>query len=158
MKVLETPLGLAVVQAIGQGLDDHCLRKKRKREGKDFPVLLPGGRGRTDPAVVYLLIIASGTIGNSFGERGYGLAAASNGLHPGLACFGLCRVPGRSTCDELVSAVTEKTLLLFTQAELMIAKQEGLDDFKCVIGDWSATKADSAKPHDARLFAHFAHC
>lgn len=145
------------MEAIERDLDAHALRKKRRRCQDQVLRLLPGGRERTPPPVVYLLAVASGTLDDCFGQRGYAALVASSDLHRALACFGMRKVPGRSTCHELIRALTEDTLVSIIQAQLMIAEQEGLDDFKCVIGDSTATEADSAKPNNARLFTHLAH-
>jgi hypothetical protein len=157
MKVLESPLGASLVQAIKRDLDAHALHKKKGRKKGHGLRLPPGGRERTPEAVVYLLVVASGILEDCFGPRGYAALVASSDLHRTLACFGTRRVPGRSTCHELVRAVSEKTLELIIQAQLTVAEQEGLDDFKCVMADSTATEADSAKPNNARLFTQLAH-
>lgn len=158
VRLLETNAGVAIVRSIEGDLKEHTRLKKIRRAnaGKGTRAHSRAGRKRTAPEVVYLLVVASGVIDSSFGKRGYAQMAGSADLHRALAQFGVTRVPSRSTCHELITAVSPGTMQALIQAQLELAKQEQLDDFQTVIGDSTATEADSAKPNNARLLVRLA--
>jgi len=161
-----------ILHLIEQDLDLHGKRKKALRlqdaEWTEARSLgLPGldlaaahvpaqhlrletGRPRTPSYVVYMFLVGRGYLGGFKSSDATGLLQESTTLTVFLANMGL-NMPGASTLNELVNAVSNETREYILDAQLRAVLGEGWDDFTRLLQDSTAVEGNTQWPKDSQL-------
>lgn len=161
----------AILEAISDDLTAHALAKKQQRvahqrwiqEQTETLVDVPPepqeaqplqvGRPRMEPLVVLTFMLLRGSFGCSCKDKRFqGALLESISLRIFLENRG-CSLPGGSTLEENLNAVSNITRERIHRAELALARQEELDDFKKIRGDSTAVNSASAYPTDSNTIA-----
>ncbi len=161
-----------LLERIEKDLDAYAIEKKKRRledrawlESRRTP--LPGfdvsedgswknnlnlgiGRPRMPAVLVLLFILIRGYLGGFKNKKVTMLLIESRTLEICLRNLGY-KLPGFSTIIDNVNAVQPSTLDAFHDAQLRLAVQERLDDFKELTFDSTDVKANSAWPTDSSL-------
>jgi hypothetical protein len=160
-----------ILASIEADQDAHALQKKELRladqkfyaeqtaplpglcsEPRDTagPSDLDVGRPRLPAECLLVFLMIRGYLGSVSDQKAYVFLRESMTLHDYLHDRGL-RLPGKSTLVENLNLVGEKTLEKIHRAQLAMAEEEGLDDFKELTIDSTSVKANSAWPTDGKM-------
>lgn len=162
----------AILESIADDLNAHALAKKQRRADhrrwieEQTETLVdvaaaeqPGrqelqtGRPRMEPIVVLAFLLLRGSFACSCKDRRLRVAVEESiSLRIFLENRG-CTLPGASTLEENLNAVSNRTRELIHRAELALALDENLDDFKMIRGDSTAVDSASAYPTDSGTIA-----
>lgn len=115
---------------------------------------LGDGRPRMDPELVLVLLVVRGYVGSVCTRKAVDWIRDSLALYKHLSDRGWT-MPGVSTMVENLNAVSVDTRELIHRAQLAFILDEGLDDFKTMIGDSTSVKANSDWPTDAGMILKF---
>jgi len=129
--------------------------------GEDIPepeeLTLEGGRPRTEPIVVYILLVTRGYLGGVSSRQFQDFVAESRTLEVVMTNVGRDEVPARSTVSENVNGVSNETRRAIHRCQLEAITDEGLDDCQELSVDSTAVWADTAYPTDASILVKLAH-
>ena len=117
------------------------------------PLQLEVGRPRIQPLCVLAFLLLRGWIGRGFKEgHAQTMITESISLRNFMENMGQ-RLPAASTIEENLKAISNKALKEIHLAQLALARNEKLDDFKKIRGDSTATDSASAYPIDSATIA-----
>ena len=117
------------------------------------PLQLEVGRPRIQPLCVLAFLLLRGWIGRGFKEgHAQTMITESISLRNFMENMGQ-RLPAASTIEENLKAISNKALKEIHLAQLALARNEKLDDFKKIRGDSTATDSASAYPIDSAAIA-----
>ena len=117
------------------------------------PLQLEVGRPRIQPLCVLAFLLLRGWIGRGFKEgHAQTMITESISLRNFMENMGQ-RLPAASTIEENLKAISNKALKEIHLAQLALARNEKLDDFKKIRGDSAATDSASAYPIDSATIA-----
>jgi IS5 family transposase len=161
-----------IIERIEQDLDRHGKQKKALRiqderwieaqslglEGVDSEagslepekLRLEQGRPRTSGYVVYMFLVGRGYYGGFKSSEAMTLLQESTTMAVFLANQGRS-MPGLSTLNELVNAVSNETRELIVDAQVRQALSEGFDDFSTLYQDSTAVQGNTQWPKDSHL-------
>ena len=161
-----------VLRAIDQDLDRHGKLKKALRQqdaqwrearsaglptvGWEPAAVLPEalrlevGRPRTSAYLVYMFLVGRGYYGGFKSSEAMTLLQESTTLTVLLAGRGE-RMPGLSTLNELVNAVSNDTREMILNAQLAEILNEKWDDFSTMLLDSTAVQGNTQWPKDSHL-------
>lgn len=160
-----------ILAAIEADQDAHALQKKELRladkkfyaeqtaplpdlgiEPHDAPApsSLDSGRPRLPAECLLLFLLIRGYLGSVSDRKGYIFLCESMSLHDYLADRGL-KLPGKSTLVENLNVVSEPTLEKIHRAQLSMAHDEKLEDYKELTVDSTSVWANSAWPTDGKM-------
>jgi hypothetical protein len=161
-----------VLQLIEEDLDRHGKVKKalrlqdaqwRQARSEGLPTVamefapvqpdklrLQIGRPRTSAYVVYMFLVGRGFYGGFKSSEAMTLLRESTTLSVFLTNQG-CDMPGLSTLNELVNAVSNETREQLLDAQLREVLQEGWDDFSKLSQDSTAVEGNTQWPKDSHL-------
>ena len=108
------------------------------------------GRPRTAAYVVYMFLVGRGFYGGFKSSEATTLLQESTTLAVFLANHGSA-MPGLSTLNELVNAVSNETREQILDAQLREVLQEGWDDFSKLSQDSTAVEGNTQWPKDSHL-------
>jgi hypothetical protein len=160
-----------LLKNIGDDLEAHALAGKQRRlderrwresqtktlidvaPGDPPPLRLEAGRPRIAPLCVLAFLLLRGWFGKGYkDERLKTLSVESLSLRNFVRNQG-CSLPAASTLEENLNAVSGGTLQKIHRAELALALDEGLDDFKTIRADSTAVASVSSHPTDSGTLA-----
>jgi len=160
-----------ILDSIEADQDAHALQKKELRladqkfyaeQTAPLPDLCPElrdtvgpsgldiGRPRLPAECLLVFLMIRGYLGSVSDQKAYVFLRESMTLHDFLHNRGL-RLPGKSTLVENLNLVSEKTLEKIHRAQLAMAGEEKLDDFKELTIDSTSVWANSAWPTDGKM-------
>lgn len=161
----------SILESIADDLTAHAMAKRQRRGAHrrwieeqtetlvDVAAEQPGrqelqtGRPRMEPIVVLAFLLLRGSFGCSCKDRRLRVAVEESiSLRIFLENRG-CSLPGGSTLEENLNAVSNRTREQIHRAELALALDEKLDDFKMIRGDSTAVDSASAYPTDSSTIA-----
>jgi hypothetical protein len=117
------------------------------------PLKLETGRPRITPLCVLAFLLLRGWFGKGYKDAQLKtLTMESLSLRNFMENMG-CSLPAASTLEENLSAISNNTLHQIHCAELALALNEELDDFKTIRGDSTAVDSASAYPTDSGTIA-----
>ena len=116
---------------------------------------LADGRPRMSPRTCYLFLVIRGYLGGVKSLEARDFFSESLSLHLYLAQQGL-DMPSRNTILENTNKVSQKTCDAILAAQIRWVKERGIDDFKDIMVDSTATQANSAWPTDSKLIWKYA--
>ena len=117
------------------------------------PLQLKVGRPRIEPLCVLAFLLLRGWHGRGFKEgHARTMIVESLSLRNFMENMGQ-RLPGASTIEENLNAITNKTQEEIHCATLALARDEKLDDFRKIRGDSTAVESASAYPIDSATIA-----
>jgi hypothetical protein len=108
------------------------------------------GRPRTPAYVVYMFLVGRGYYGGFKSSEALTLLQESTTLTVFLANQGV-RMPGLSTLNELVNAVSNDTREMILDAQLAEVLDEGWDDFSMLLVDSTAVEGNTQWPNESHL-------
>jgi len=108
------------------------------------------GRPRLEAYLVYLFLMLRGRLGGCKDQDARLLQEESITLHWWLENLGLS-LPAASTLSENLNAVSNPTRDFIHQAQLRYILDEGLDDFRSLYLDSTATQANTERPTESGL-------
>lgn len=111
---------------------------------------LEGGRPRTPAYVVFMFLVGRGFYGGFKSAEATTLLLESTTLAVFLTNQGMS-MPGRSTLNELVNAVSNETRDMILSAQVRTVLREGWDDFKKLLQDSTAVEGNTQWPKDSQL-------
>jgi len=151
--------------------DAHALKKKALRladqlffadqtaplpglcvEPKDAlgPSGLDVGRPRLPAKCLLVFLMIRGYLGSVSDQKAYMFLRESMTVHEFLHSQGL-KLPGKSTLVENLNLVSQKTQEQIHRAQMAMATDEGLDDFRDLTIDSTSVWANSAWPTDGKM-------
>lgn len=161
-----------IITAIEEDLDVHARNKKKLRvedrkflesQTEEIPDLdiedgeilsedlkLAVGRPRMPAEVVYVFVLARGFLGSLSTKESQMFLRESMSLYGFLNQRGL-KMPGSSTINDNINAVSEKTREMIFDRQVKWILQEALDDFTNLTIDSTAVKANSSWPNDSKI-------
>ena len=117
------------------------------------PLQLEVGRPRIQPLCVLAFLLLRGWIGRGFKEgHAQTMITESISLRNFMGNMGQ-RLPAAITIEENLKAISNEALKEIHLAQLALARNEKLDDFKKIRGDSTATDSASAYPIDSATIA-----
>ncbi len=167
-----------ILEKIKADLINHGIEKKKKRlKDRAWEIShgeLPGfetngytvsenldletGRDRTmTPVITYIFIMLRGYFSSVSASRAIDRIRDSKVVDVYIKTYGNGEMPGRSTAHENVNAISQETKEYIHQCQLQMVHAEGLDDFKQLILDSTAVKADSCWPTDSGVLCDIVH-
>lgn len=164
----------SILDWISDDLDAHALDKKEQRAARKrwleeqtaslngidvvpsenpTPRILEIGRSRMEPIVVLTFMLLRGLFGYCCKDSRFRTAVEeSMSLRIFLENRG-CKLPGASTLEENLNAVSNQTRERIHRVQLALAAEEELDDFKKIRGDSTSVSSASAYPTDSGTIA-----
>jgi len=135
------------MQARSEGLPTVAMEPASVEPDK---LRLEVGRPRTSAYVVYLFLVGRGYQGGFKSSETMTLLQESTTMAVLLTNLGT-KMPGLSTLNELVNAVSNETRELILDAQLREVLDEGWDDFSTLLIDSTAVEGNTQWPKDSHL-------
>ena len=143
-----------ILESIEADLDEHGMKKKRKR-GSEAP--LGEGRPRIPAFLLLVMLVIRGWYGGMKNAKVLTLIGESITMRDLRENLGLKKFPRPSTLNETLNAISNETRKEIHEKLLrFIKKIEGCEDFREICADSTACKSMSEYPSDSGMMKKFA--
>lgn len=124
----------------------------KKRIPTAEELILGKGRERMDPMTAYIFLMGRGYYGGIKSEVGRTLMGESKTMHLFLENKGL-KMPSENTVYDNINVISNETRTFILDAQIRMAIDEQLDDFKTLIADSTSVEGNVSWPKDSNLIS-----